>query len=197
MREELEREREEEKRARLEEEERKREAEERQREEAEKRKRDKEEIQRRLREKKRLEEEEQNKAATKLQAGWKGKQARKEVNGKRGQREEAERQRRELAAKEEARKAREKNRDPKLDALRLEVQEQRRLRTRRMDELARLRLLVALGTDKQRCHRCDLGVVNLQTLTHALKRICGAIDARVRTPVFDEEASREAGLEIL
>eukprot|EP00747_Dinoflagellata_sp_TGD_P122886 gnl/TRDRNA2_/TRDRNA2_173698_c0_seq2.p1 gnl/TRDRNA2_/TRDRNA2_173698_c0~~gnl/TRDRNA2_/TRDRNA2_173698_c0_seq2.p1 ORF type:complete len:146 (-),score=19.13 gnl/TRDRNA2_/TRDRNA2_173698_c0_seq2:113-550(-) len=49
------------------------------------------------------------------------------------------------------------------------------LRLREEDELEQLRLLVSLGLNSQRCHRCDLGVVNLKALLHALKKVFTAV----------------------
>merc|ERR1712037_769055 len=59
-------------------------------------------------------------------------------------------------------------------AMRQQVREQKRLQHRWKDEIARLRLLVGLGQEQRRCHRCDLGIAHLRQVLRALRTVLAA-----------------------
>ncbi|CAJ1415826.1 unnamed protein product, partial [Effrenium voratum] len=44
------------------------------------------------------------------------------------------------------------------------------------EELARLKLLISLGTDRRRCHRCDLAICSLRCLLRSLAQVFHALD---------------------
>jgi len=84
------------------------------------------------------------------------------------------------------------------DRVASEAQRLRQLRTactRQAEEVGRLRLLVALGTDWRRCHRCDVGLTNLQTLMKALRLVGSSVcDAAVGGPRRDVNSAAESVL---
>ncbi|CAL1168916.1 unnamed protein product [Cladocopium goreaui] len=50
------------------------------------------------------------------------------------------------------------------------------LLTKGTEELARLKLLISLGTDRRRCHRCDLAICSLRSLLSCLVQVCEATE---------------------
>merc|ERR1712039_364916 len=74
--------------------------------------------------------------------------------------------------------------------LRNEVAEMRQLQARQNEEVGRLNQLISLGKrgTTQRCHECDVNLVDLSVLTHALRRVSTKVfvmdPSRVKGPLY-------------
>merc|ERR1719247_1524641 len=56
-----------------------------------------------------------------------------------------------------------------------QLSEQQKLVSQCSDEVSRLQLVSALGSDMKRCYRCDMNLANLQPLLRANQQICEAV----------------------